>query len=57
VKSLRLLVVCDVAGCNRERTERGVSKGAIIGELVGLGWRFGATRDVCPSCRDKGHRP
>jgi hypothetical protein len=57
VKRLTLAVTCDVAGCDESETAYGPSKGSIIGALVGKGWRFGATRDVGPACRDKGHRP
>jgi hypothetical protein len=57
MKVLTLTVSCDVPGCTAVASRNGVSRGAIIGALIGDGWRSGATRDVCPACRDKGHRP
>lgn len=57
MKRLTLAAFCDVAGCATQATERGASKGEIVGVLVGQGWRFGALRDICPACHALGHRP
>ncbi len=57
MKLLTVVVYCDVPGCDVDQVGEGKSKGSITAGLMALGWRFGAARDVCPSCREKGHRP
>lgn len=57
MKSMHLVVTCDVAGCDAQGTSDAITRTAALNGLSRYGWRFGATRDVCPSCRDKGHRP
>ena len=57
MKLLSMIVYCDVAGCDRDQVAEGKAKGTMTAALMAEGWRFGAARDVCPSCREKGHRP
>lgn len=49
--------LCDVAGCNSVGTSDLDTMTEARAGLEVVGWRFGATRDVCPFCREKGHRP
>lgn len=57
MKTITLAVTCDVAGCLRVGVKDAAAKGAAVASLIDAGWRMGATRDVCPDCREKGHRP
>lgn len=57
MKSQQLVVTCDVAGCDVQGRSDAITRGEALRGLKAAGWRFGATRDVCPFCREKGHRP
>lgn len=57
MKTITLALDCDIAGCKEATSATAASKGTAAARLLDRGWRMGATRDVCPSCRDKGHRP
>lgn len=57
MKTITLAVVCDIAGCENADTSTGATKGVAVARVMDRGWRMGAVRDVCPECRDQGHRP
>jgi hypothetical protein len=57
VKTATFTVTCDVAGCAAVGVADSGSMVTGRSKLFALGWRFGSTRDVCPACRAKGHRP